>query len=380
MLNPTCGLLARAALGIAAVCMPAGAQQPTQFQQLGKAVASRLQPIPEDQKLVDCSHADVATLENGLGSGMSQWIFNGAYAWRHVEIDGGICVFLVQPEHRGLTREEAWTLLSASKLQFPNDPETDANLRAQTAKEKAYGEWATNLASFGGTATEEQGSINGLGYRIRYLGIDASLAPLDRAQHHFAELEKHALSRVRSRNASANTTESAFALDLEFRSGGRTKELAVLVAEGHRAGADESADRIGADWMLHIPSGRLLTFDDLFADPSAARVHFSEVYRSSLESRRSFYAVLGDGQHAREFAAAYKAADLQASSPTQEHFRHLKIGTVDPSRPTLIIEFTMTPLLPNIGECPHLESSAEYFRELLRPEYRTAFNGTSYPE
>ena len=83
---------------------------------------------------------------------------------------------------------------------------------------------------------------------------------------------------------------------------------------------------------------------------------------------------------AREFDAAYEAANLRASSPIPDHFRHLTIGMQDPSKPSLIIDFTLRDLLPDIHEFPHIELADEYFRDLLKPEYRSAFDGMSFPE
>jgi hypothetical protein len=359
-------------LGLSVACQSVMAQGANQLQELTKAVADRLLPAERlPPNLVDCSTTDVALLESqpGAKGGRSQWIYNGSYSWQTLQVGGGICVFLRQPEHRGLTVAEARTLLSASRLEFPVDP-------AELAKQQAYSDGAIALRSFGGNPSEESAKINGHPYRIRYMGVGPELAQLDSEQRKFATQEKDALARREPSRLSTSAADSTPELDIEFSSGGRTKELAVVVANGHRVGADGAVERIHADWMLYIPNGRIVTFDDLFADPQLARQNFSEAFRKGSGAHNDMYIVaLGDPKKQAEFNDAYYAASVQASSPIPEHFVHLMIGTVDPSKPTLLIDFTEQDLMPNVHEFPHIQMWSEYFRDLLKPEYRTAFDG-----
>ena len=86
----------------------------------------QLLPMTEldpDGSIKDCSMTDVHVLDFMGGSHVSQWIYNGLYAWTRVNFESaGFCIFLERPERRGLNREESQMLYSAAKRMWPVEP------------------------------------------------------------------------------------------------------------------------------------------------------------------------------------------------------------------------------------------------------------------
>src|ERR1700676_1197802 len=126
------------ALGLL-LCSHACAQGETPLQDLAKAYAN-LDPAKRaateqrvaQARFADCSSIAAKTLEGLQGSGAMQWIYNGMYNWRLIQIDDNqTCVFLTMPEHRGLTREEALMLLAASSSEWPVPGAQEAEAKAK---------------------------------------------------------------------------------------------------------------------------------------------------------------------------------------------------------------------------------------------------------
>lgn len=117
----------------------ASARQDT-IEGLTRAVGDRVLPSWRVEQrygaLVDCASVPVADLDalSVSAHGALQWINDAAYSWRHVPFRGGQCIYIVQPDARGLTRDEARVFLSAHELPFPvENPRTHETTRCEDA-------------------------------------------------------------------------------------------------------------------------------------------------------------------------------------------------------------------------------------------------------
>jgi hypothetical protein len=379
------------------LCSHACAQGETPLQDLARAYAN-LDPVKRaateqriaQARFADCSSIAAKTLEGLEGSGAVQWIYNGMYNWRLIQIDDNqTCVFLTMPEHRGLTREEALMLLAASSSEWPVAVAQEAE-----AKAKIYAEQVEARESFGAPDSEETGTINGYTYRIHYRGIGPQLIPLDREQRDFALHQKDALRRLPHNSAASAPDISAISvrsqssldtlpkpwLDLDFRNGGKTDELVVLDAAGHLRSSDGGEEGLHRNWMLHIPSGRFVSFNDLFTDAQAARSRVSESAKNAPRQHFAEIAFLGPNaeQEARAYREAYTRAWALATTPTPEHFRNVVFDTISlresPPRLYLHLVFEYHETIPNSGDLPMTSFPADRLCDRLKPEFQHVFD------
>ncbi len=70
-------------------------------------------------------------------SEVSQWIYNGNYAWRTLQAVGGQCLYLSFPEERWLSVEEANLLLQASRYEFTPGDYVEAGLEVPAKSTEA---------------------------------------------------------------------------------------------------------------------------------------------------------------------------------------------------------------------------------------------------
>jgi hypothetical protein len=320
-------------------------------------------PIEELQPdLVDCANLDLSSVQPDSRVERSKWMYNGVYRWSFLARPDGTCIVLSYPERRGLSRDEAWSLLSVARKAIPVD--------ASRIDPAFWSEYPLGAArDFGGSASYSHGTSNGVGYEINYMGISDSLGVLDEVQRRFARETLAAARAERVRRAGA----TALSLRLDFSAAGRTAELAVLAAHGELADASGVLASIQKSWMLHVPSGKLLAFEDLFVDPARVRMKISEDYRREIPNWRSFEVFLDDptGEQAAAHRRRHEQAAWLASEPTPERFRNVHIDT-DPDRPLLSVQF-QAERLPS-GEIAAGGATLKSLRGFLKPEYARVFD------
>jgi hypothetical protein len=201
-----------------------------------------------------------------------QWLINGPYEWIMVRYPGGTCVHVHSGDGssgHGLTSMQARALLSASKLDLAD--------RSHASEQQAFNCHVRRRGDYGGYIPRyDEGTLGGHRYRIFHAGLAADLAPIDAVQRRFAEEQKQRLAR--SPATDTPPTPDAFELDIRFGTGMRTRELATLYAYI----GNPMIPRAVMSWMLHLPSGRLVTFDDLFVDPGAVRERIVRKYLDFL--------------------------------------------------------------------------------------------------
>jgi hypothetical protein len=241
------------------------------------------------------------------------------------------------------------------------------------------GEYRLDMAqTFGGFPAFERGSMDGVDYTIGFIGTDEMLQPLDLIQRRSAREEIAAMAKLVLRHRpGADSNKPSAKLRMNFISGGRTTELAVLAVEGHRSLADGQDSVFSSSWMLHVPSGRLIGFDDLFVDPAAVRKRISERYRREIPSHMAFYAFVGDNKEkeAATFHEAYRRAAYRLSAPTPEHFRDIRFSMMDAS---LLVYFSKESLARD--DFPWSGATLKSLRPYLKPEYIHALDAARSPQ
>ena len=359
----------------------------TPLQELAEKYADQLLPIDyieanflSEDKLVDCQETSVP---QGNSTPETRWIYNATYRWVFVPAEPGkSCVFLDQPEHRGLTRDEARLLLSAGNGE-PAVPDA-----ASSAKEKADSDQIEKRESFGGTDTEEVGTLNGYSYCIHFRGIGPQFEPLERAQRELAAREKEILTKLPHSKATTEpdsrtvyrrsymTCGSAprHWLELRFESGGKTHELVALRAVAVLHTSNDVYDANSTTWILHAPSGRFVSFNDLFVDAGAARSRVSEAMKDYSKSYFSSGDItfMGTAEEERKYKADFARAALAATTPTSEHFKDFSIDTGFPPSRDIRLHFAFPADQP--AGIVQGTIDIEKLRDLLKPAYQRAFD------
>jgi len=344
-----------------------------QFPELVDISSRNLVPIAELQPdLIGCAERSANILAVDRTAERSQWIHNGWYRWFYDVHADGVCVVLTYPEQRGLLLDEAWALLSAARRRLPFDESRlDPAFASQYPTDRAQ--------MFGGMPTFEHGTSESLDHAIGFLGIDAPLQPLDVIQRRMARAEIASATRQLTRHPAADPSRPSHAtLRMDFTAGGRTSELAVLVLQGSIAFADGTTTPIARTWMLHVRSGKLIGFDDLFVDAAAVRKAISDSYRKSIAEHMYFYAFVGEDREkqAATFRDAYRRNAYRLSTPTRDHFRNVQISAGNGNE-GLNVSFSQEPVVQ--GDFAYGGASLKYLRDHLKPPYRHALDPAVAP-
>lgn len=345
--------------------------EPAPFDDLLKAMAGKpLLPDPPGMRFIDCPSA--------LGAGGSlphelmedaqsrrQWIFNGLYDWHLLQYPTGTCIVVRGITHpRPLRAAEARVLVSAATMNLadPERPDLQRAFNCHAKAEQVYG---------GDVPAYEAGRFGGGRYRIFFAGLAPDLAPLDAAQRQHAKDWKRGLPKLRSTKGQVES-EEPYEAELRFRPTGRGARLATLQAVATRRLPDGTTDTRYMDWMVHIPSQRLIRFEDLFLDPEAVHTRIAAVYRSYSDQRLEsamqgivfmtepqsdnyIEVVRPDEDRYRAYREAYREAMDRLSRLRPEH-------------------------LPDVGvvrtEAGPLEFSGSFSHELLPDGMRTSWKAT----
>lgn len=340
-----------------------------QFPSLLEESSKALLPLDELQPdLVDCSTETLLSLDANPNAERSQWMYNGFYRWVFAAKDNGTCIVMLYPEQRGLARDEAWALLSAVKRQLPFD-------EAQLDPQFAYAYPIDVAQSFGGSPTYAHGLTNGVDYAIGSMGFGVPLRPFVAVQQRFVEEQIAAATKLALRHRDVNSTDAASVkLSMDFVAGGRTAELAVLAVQGSVHSGNDESTPISASWILHVPSGKLITFDDLFIDPGVVRKKVSDNYRRHiLPSNMDFHAFVGADaeEQAAAFRSTYRRIAYAVSTPIPEHFRDVRLETLSSSG-GISVYFSSERLPP--GDGAFAGATYKYLRPHLRAKYSHALD------
>jgi hypothetical protein len=323
--------------------------------------------MPRD--LIDCTDFERMPGDSGddVSDGGWAWLSDGAYTFAYYHLAKGTCAFVANAEEsRGLRAPEARAMIRAARTGL-DDPAHRTEQRDQNCFAKAWQSHAANVPDY------DEGMSNGRRYRVFYVALDPDLKRLDEVQHAYAASRREAWARGLTASGAASD------LDIHFRKVGRTNELARLDAWETQPGNEDSgvADK---EWLLHVPSGRFIAFEDLFADPVAVHQRIATRYINEdlpgyLENDMTMLAFLGDDpeQQARDYRARYLEEGHRIAAKPVAHYVHVAIGASGERAPALYGDFSEE-LLPSRVPASWRVEIKDVIQD-LKPEFRHVLDG-----
>ncbi len=249
---------------------------------------------------------------------------------------------------------------------------------------------------------------DGVGYRIDQqredFTHDPALAPLDRAQREFA----HALAdEVKARPfhpiaspppGVSDPNNAALVTIIDAPPAPPPAPLGTnhlgLQFEAHRAGrfaglrADWNFSVRGEQkplesqrryWLLYVPTGRVLSFDDLFVHPATVRQRLVERIPEYLTRRWTSMTVHGETAAARSEQEA-RVADAVARALALDPDQWLVgLDLVNPCVPGIALQLGSKAAWSDLQEYPLMRIVPEAVADQLKPEYLEAFRAASSP-
>jgi hypothetical protein len=326
------------------------------------------------RNLIDCTDFDrePGDSRDDVSEGGWAWLSDGAYWFTYYHLPKGTCLFVGNAEDtsRGLRATEARAMIRAARAGV-DDPAHPVEQREQNCLAKVAQDHPGNVPDY------DEGTINGRRYRVFYAALDPDLKRLDEAQHAYAASRKEAWARGLA--SSGRHSDAASDIDLHFRKVGRTNELASLHAWEAQPGSGEPP--VAKEWLLHVPSGRFITFENLFTDPVVvhgriATHYITEDLTSYLENDMSMRAFLGDDpeQQARDYRARYLEEGRRIASKRVAHYVNIGIGASGERAPVFYGDFS-DDLLPS-GLPASWRAELKDIGSDLKPEFRHVLDGT----
>lgn len=219
---------------------------------------------------------------------------------------------------------------------------------------------------------EDTSQGNGYAFHIRYPELQPEWRALDQALHAYAAARKQEF--LDARKADDNSAGPVYNLDLEFNVVRRTADFVSVLTNGSVYTGGAHGMPIIASFNLHPADGKLVTIEDLFADPKAALKAVSDECRRQLEGRNE--ARLREGLPGKDLAAALKSMHEKVESgtePVAANFSVFLVDGLDTKAIGLTLVFAPYQVGPYSDGAAQVEVPAKVFYALLRPEYREAF-------
>lgn len=356
-------LLRMIAFALIVISIPVSASQPTPMQELTTAVGDRATPLDElDAKygrLIDCSERPLVSFDNLPLAEERQNIYKWMFYWDFVKSDDGTCVYLQNPERRGLSRTEAQTLLSAITLPFPTDWMTPTCAHP----------FADQISAF----TTDNGEGDGFTYSISYVVLDTSLAPLNRVQHEYASQLIDATAHARYAPGADLTVTVHLSVVFHLEQAGGFASLVAHSDAQSRAGTPLYHNTMTWDaWLLHVASGRLLRFDDLVQDASGTGNRIVSYAQPAMLKRLSQIYFIDPTEAVRNQRKDALAKEIIRVTTGPPHDWRLSLYFGEPCDPSLLITFGPTSLIPNDNERPDAHVSWKAMLPALKPQFRDA--------
>jgi hypothetical protein len=341
------------------------------LERFGGGGGSTTESLPTD--LVDCTDFERGPVEDASQDesyGGYVWMADGWYTFNYYHSAKGTCLFVQNEEDsRGLKASEGRAMIRAARAGI-DDPAHAAEQRIQNCFAKVLQNYAANVPTY------EEGTINGRRYRVFYPALDPDLRRLDEAAHAFVASRKELWKQKAP--ALARIAGQRFDVEIRFRTLGRTRALATLEGWQATPGAAETTDA-KKEWWLHVPSGRFLTFEDLFVEPEVVHEQIAARYLAELpqqlESFMASMVFIGDdaAQQEKDFRASYLSDARRIAETPVAHFADVGIGPTGEHAPFFTGAFTRE-LLPD-------ETTARWSAQLkdlaseLKPEFRNVLHG-----
>jgi hypothetical protein len=230
----------------------------------------------------------------------------------------------------------------------------------------------TSAAVQESAANDDVGQGNGYTYHVRYPQLAPEWSTLADALHAYAAARKKDF--LDARLADENTDGPPYNLDLEFNIARRTSDFVSLFANGSAATGGAHPTPLVASFNLHTGDGRLINLADLFADGSVALNTLSEEARRQLEGR--YEAKLRETTPEKDQAAALKSMREWVEEGTEakpENFAVFLVDGLETKAIGLTLIFPSYQVAAYADGTQQVEVPAKVFYNLLKPEYRDAF-------
>jgi len=231
---------------------------------------------------------------------------------------------------------------------------------------------ASNTSVQQSTPNEDIGQGNGYTYHVRYPQLALEWNTLTDTLRVWAAARKREF--LDARLADDNANSPPYNLDLEFNIARRTSDFVSVLANGSvdTGGAHPAA--LIASFNLHTSDGKLIELADLFADAGAALELLSAEARRQLEG--TFEAKLRDVTPEKERTAALKNMHEWIEQGTQakaENFAVFLVDGLETKAIGLTLIFPPYQVASYADGTQQIEVPAKVFYQLLKPEYRDAF-------
>jgi hypothetical protein len=214
----------------------------------------------------------------------------------------------------------------------------------------------------------------------RYPAMRSELEPLADAMRAYTQTQRAALAeRIKQIKPEAERAERPGKLDLDFTIATQTVDFVSAIAQGQADVGDARSTPLSATFNQHLPSGKIVDLSDLFADPAAALKVFSD------ETRRRLYAeyearLYNQNLPEKELTARMKTmhALVEAGTgPKAENFAAFLVDGVDGKAIGITLIFPPGRVAAEAEGVQQIEVPVKLFADLIKPEYRDAFDKES---
>jgi hypothetical protein len=221
-------------------------------------------------------------------------------------------------------------------------------------------------------ADEDAGQGNGYAFHVRYPRLPAEWGALADALRRYAATQKKDFIDTRIADESLNAPP--YALDLEFNVSRRTADFVSVLANGSADMGGAHPAPIIASFNLHTDDGKLIGLADLFSEPGAALNAISAEARRQLEGR--YEAKLRDSLPAKDQPSGLKTMHewvWRGTEPTAANFSVFFVDGLEAKAIGLTLIFPPYQVASYADGTQQVEVPAKVFYDLLKPEYRDAF-------
>ena len=220
---------------------------------------------------------------------------------------------------------------------------------------------------------------DGFETKVRYPALRAELAPLEQAMHAYAEQKKiELLAKMKEIQPAGERTDvtQPGQLDLDFTVATQTQDFVSALAEGEGEFGGAHPLPLRATFTQHLPSGKIITLTDLFADADAAIKIFSDEVRRRLEA--DFEGKLrqenpSDKQLAERIKTMRELVE-QGTAPKAENFAAFLVDGVDGKAIGITLIFPAAQVAAYVDGPQQVEVPVKLFYDLIKLEYKDAFD------
>ena len=221
---------------------------------------------------------------------------------------------------------------------------------------------------------------DGIEVAVRYPAMRSELAPLETAMHAYAQAQQTALAaRIKQAKPEAERAERPGKLDLDFTVATQTVDFVSALAQGQADIGDASPTLLRATFNQHLPTGKIVTLSDLFADPAAALKIFSDEARRRLgadfEARLRSQNLADKDLNAR-LKSMRELVD-KGTEPAAENFAAFLVDGVDGKAIGITLIFPPGQVAPEAEGPQQVEVPVKLFADAIKPEYLNAFDKQS---